>query len=46
MVVTEGLEITDLDHLEISDDFDKFNKLLKNFHVYPVMNFQLNFRMF
>lgn len=46
MIVTEGLEITDLDDLEISDELDKFNKFLKNFNVYPVMNFQLNFRMF
>lgn len=44
-VVTEGQEITDLDHLEISEELDKFNRFLKNFNVYPVMNFQLNFRM-
>lgn len=46
IAVTEGVEITDLTHLEVSDELDKFNKFLKKFNVYPVINFQLNFRMF
>lgn len=46
IVVTEGLEVGDMGHLEISEDLDKFNKFLRDFNVYPVMNFQLNFRMF
>lgn len=45
-VVTEGQLIADLDHLEISDKLDSFNKFMKNFTVYPVLNFQLNFRAF
>lgn len=45
-VVTEGKDITGMKELEISDKLSDFNKFLKNFNVYPVLNFQLNFRAF
>lgn len=45
IVVTEGQSINDVD-LEITESLSDFNKFLKNFNVYPVLNFQLNFRAF
>lgn len=45
IVVTEGATIDDV-NLEIDDKLSDFNKFLKNFNVYPVLNFQLNFRAF
>lgn len=47
IVVTEGELLNDPDlNLEISETLSDFNKFLKDFNVYPVLNFQLNFRMF
>lgn len=48
VVVTEGKLVSkdDLSGLITDDELSSFNKFLKNFNVYPVMNFQLNFRAF
>ena len=47
IVVTEG-QIIDKDglDLDIDEQLSDFNKFLKDFNVYPVLNFQLNFRAF
>lgn len=48
IVVTEGnvLQQGDTPGLDVTEDLDRFNKLLANFSVYPVLNFQLHFRVF
>jgi hypothetical protein len=49
IVVTEGniLNREDIPGIDkLTDELDKFNKFLKDFNVYPVLNFQLNFRAF
>lgn len=48
VVVTDGQIISkdDLSGLIEDDELSSFNKFLKNFNVYPVLNFQLNFRAF
>ncbi|MDL2208883.1 hypothetical protein LJB97_04590, partial [Parabacteroides sp. OttesenSCG-928-O15] len=45
-VIKEGKDITDQVNLEASEELDSFNKFLKNFSVYPVLNLQLHFRAF
>lgn len=48
VVVTDGRLVSkdDLGNLVTDDELSSFNKFLKNFNVYPVLNFQLNFRAF
>jgi hypothetical protein len=49
IVVTEGVLVNkdEILNLEtVSDELNNFNKYLKRFSVYPVLNFQLNFRAF
>lgn len=45
-VIKEGSDVTDEIGLDASEELDNFNKFLKNFNVYPVLNFQLSFRAF
>jgi hypothetical protein len=49
IVATEGV-LVDKDEIPnlgaVSDELNDFNKYLKRFSVYPVLNFQLNFRAF
>lgn len=45
IVATEG-EIVNIPGLETTQKMSDFNKFLKNFNVYPVLNFQLHFRVF
>lgn len=46
IVVTEGEVITDNANINVGEELSKFNDFLKDFSVYPVLNFQLNFRAF
>lgn len=48
IVVTEGDVISkdDIPGLEANEKLSDFNEFLKDFTVYPVLNFQLNFRAF
>ncbi|MDL2245695.1 hypothetical protein LJC54_09405 [Parabacteroides sp. OttesenSCG-928-J18] len=45
-IIKEGKDITDQVGIDASEDLDSFNKFLKNFNVYPVLNLQLHFRAF
>ncbi|MDH6356579.1 hypothetical protein [Parabacteroides sp. PF5-9] len=44
--VVEGQDITSIKELEINEKISDFNKFLKDFNIYPVLNLQLNFRAF
>lgn len=48
IVVTEGEIINrdDIPGLDVNEKLSDFNEFLKDFNIYPVLNFQLNFRMF
>ena len=48
IVVTEGeiLDKDDLPGLIVDDKLSDFNEFIKDFNIYPVLNFQLNFRAF
>jgi len=46
IVLSEGVDVTDEVNREISDKLSDFNEFLKDFNIYPVLNFQLNFRAF
>lgn len=48
IVVTEGSIVNkdDIPNLEVDNKLSEFNDFLKDFTVYPVLNFQLNFRAF
>ena len=47
IVVTEGNIIgKDGVSVDVDEELSDFNKFLKDFNVYPVLNFQLNFRAF
>lgn len=46
IVITEGTDVTEQVNLDPDDKLSDFNKFLKDFNVYPVLNFQLNFRAF
>jgi hypothetical protein len=44
--ITEGTDVTEEVDRMVSDELSKFNDFLKDFSIYPVINFQLNFRAF
>ena len=48
IIVTEGEIINrdDIPGLDVNEKLSDFNEFLKDFNVYPVLNFQLNFRAF
>lgn len=46
VVITRGTDVTSEIEREMSNKLSDFNKFLKDFNVYPVLNFQLNFRAF
>lgn len=46
IVVTKGQELNDIPGVDVNEELSDFNEFLKDFNVYPVLNFQLNFRAF